>query len=66
MRLNMMPFSIFASHLGITDLVNKIKINTNLIKIILKCNHIWEYHMNKYIYNSSKKKRCEYACFPSL
>ena len=23
-----------------------------------------EYLLNKYIYNSSKKKGCEYACFP--
>ena len=34
MRLFMMPFSIFESHLGITDnKVNKIKIYTNLIKL---------------------------------
>ena len=26
-------------------------------------NNIWEYHLNKYISNSSKKKWCEYACF---
>jgi len=65
----------------ITDLVNKINIYTNLIKLfhyeiniilflfkssIHICNNIWEYHLNKYIYNSSKKKWCEYACFPIL
>ncbi len=33
MRLCMMPISIFVSRLGITDLVNKIKIDTNLIKL---------------------------------
>ena len=33
MRLWMMPFSIFESRLGIIDLVNKIKINTDLIKL---------------------------------
>jgi len=33
MRLCMMPISIFVSRLGITDLVNKIKINTSLIKL---------------------------------
>jgi hypothetical protein len=32
MRLCMMPFSFFASRLGITDLVNQIKICINLIK----------------------------------
>ena len=73
MRLRIMPLSIFVSRLGITDLVNKIKIYTNLIKLfhfeiyiilyILKmsiqiCNNIWEYHLNKYIYYSSKKKWC--------
>ncbi len=31
---------------------------------ILISNNIWENHLNKYIYNSSKKKWCEYACFP--
>ena len=75
----MMPVSIFVSRLGITDLVNKIQIYTNLIKSfhfeiyiivflfkssIQICNNIWEYHLNKYFYNSSKKKLCEYACFP--
>jgi len=33
MRLWMMSFSIFESRLGIIDLVNKIKINTDLIKL---------------------------------
>jgi hypothetical protein len=33
MRLCMMPFSIFVSRLGITDLINKIKIYANLIKL---------------------------------
>ena len=33
MRLCMIPVSIFVSHYGITDLVNTIKIYTNLIKL---------------------------------
>ena len=56
-----------SSRFGITDLVNKTKILTNLIKIFnfeifiicspLKVlNNIWQYHLNKYIYKSSKKK----------
>ena len=72
MRLLMMPFSIFESHLGITDnKVNKIKIYTNLIKLfhfeiyiifflfkisIQIYNNIWDYYLNKYIYISSNKK----------
>ncbi len=57
--------------------VNNIKKNcTNLIKLFnfeilsfcsslkILSNNIWEYNLNKYIYNSSKKKLCEYACFP--
>ena len=28
------------------------------------CINIREYHLNKHIHNSSKKKLCEYACFP--
>jgi hypothetical protein len=51
-------------------LVNKIKMYTNLIKLfhfeiyiilflykssIQAFNNIWKYHLNKYIYNSSKK-----------
>ncbi len=70
---------LFVSRLDITDLVNKNKIYTNLIRLlhfeiyiilfffkssIKICKNIWEYHLNKYMYNSSKKKRCEYACFP--
>jgi len=55
-----MPVSIFVSRLGITGLVNKIKIYTNLVKIfnfeiyiiLFLFNNIWEYHLNKYIYNS--------------
>ncbi len=35
MHAFMMLFSIFVSHLGITDLVNKIKIYTNLINHFL-------------------------------
>ena len=75
MRLCMMPVSIFVSHLGITYLVNTFEIYTNLIKLfnfeihtilflfkssIQIFNNIWEYHLNKYIYNSSKKKWCKY------
>ena len=71
MRLCMIPISIFVSCLGITDLVNKIKNYTHLIKLfhfeiyiilfllessILICYNIWKYHLNKYIYNTSKKK----------
>ena len=33
MRLCMMRVNIFVSRLGINDLVNKIKIHTNLIKL---------------------------------
>ena len=33
MRLCMIPVSIFLGRLGITDLVNKTKIDTNLIKL---------------------------------
>ena len=50
-----MPVSLFVSHLGITDLLNKIKIYTNFIKlfhfeiyIILflfkSSNNVWEYN----------------------
>ena len=61
----------FCGRLGTTDLLNKIKINTNLIKLfhfeiyvillifkssVYICNNIWEYHLNKYIYNSSQEK----------
>ena len=57
------------SRLGITDLVNKIKICTNLIKLfhfeiyiilfffisfVQICNNIWKYHLNKYNYNSQR------------
>jgi hypothetical protein len=62
--LYMVLDSIFVSRFGITDLVNKIKIYTNLIKLfrfeiniilflfksfIKVCNNIWEYLLNKYI-----------------
>jgi hypothetical protein len=30
------------------------------------CINNWEYRLNKYIYNSSKKKWCEQACFPII
>ena len=64
MRLCMMHVIIFLGHLSTAHLVNKIKINTNLIKLfhfeiyiilflfkrfILICNNIWQYHLNKYI-----------------
>ena len=62
MRLCMMPVSIFVSRLGIIDLVNKIKIYTNLIKNYSFRNLY--YHLNKYVYNRSKNKWCEYICFP--
>jgi len=72
----MMPVIIFVD-LGTTDSI--IQIYINLIKLfnfeifiilllfkssIKICNNIWKYHLNKYIYNSSKKKWCQYACFP--
>jgi len=75
MRLCMMPFSIFMSRLGITDLVSKFKIYTNLIKLFLKFIIFFSslkvpYNIviifgntTKYIYNSSKKRWCEYARF---
>jgi hypothetical protein len=56
MHLCMTPF---VSRLDITELVNKIKMYTNLIKsyhfVPLKKFNILEYHLNKYIYKSSKK-----------
>ena len=74
-----MPVSIFVSRLGITHLVNTIKIDTDWIKLfhseiyiilflfksfILICNNILEYHIIlEYIFYSSKKEWC-YACFP--
>ena len=57
----------FCWRLGTTDLVNKIEIYTNLLKLFnfeikfilflfksstLICNNIWDHHLNKYIYNS--------------
>ncbi len=30
------------------------------------CNNIWEYPLNKYIYNTPKRKWWDYACFPIL
>ena len=35
MRLCMIQVSIFVSRLGITDLVNKIKISTNLMQLLI-------------------------------
>ena len=42
-----MPISIFVSRLGITDLVNKMKICTNLIKLFLL-----EIHIILFLYKS--------------
>jgi len=47
-EINMMPISIFASRLGIIDLVNKIKIYTNLIKLLLI-----EIHIILFLFESS-------------
>ena len=54
MRLWMMPFSIFESRLVIFDLVNKIKINTDLIKL---------FHFEIYINLFLQKVLSEYELF---
>ena len=67
----MHDFCLYLSRLGTTELVNKIKIYTNLIKLfhfeihiilflfqssIKICNNIWEYHLKKHLYKERESE----------